>query len=77
MVQEGQLSPRGLWNFSSGHVEPGEEILMAARRECRDETGFDVHMESTRSVTGDRGLVFNFVGAVQGGRMRGILMPTF
>ncbi len=76
MVQEGQMSARGLWNFPSGHVEPGEEILAAARRECREETGFDVHLESTtgvysfRSVTGDRVLLFNFMGAVQGG-MRG------
>ena len=77
MVQEGQWSARGLWNFPSGHVEPGEGILAAARRECREETGFDVHLESTTgvysfwSVTGDRVLLFNFMGAVQGGRVPG------
>ena len=77
MVQEGQLSARGLWNFPSGHVEQGEGLLAAARRECREETGFDVRLESTtgvypfRSVTGDRVLLFNFMGAVQGGQVRG------
>ena len=77
MVQEGQLSARGLWNLPSGHIEQGEGILAAACRECREETGLDVHLESTtgvysfRSVTGDRVLLFNFMGVVQRGRVRG------
>lgn len=77
MVQEGQLSARGLWNFPSGHVELGEKILAAARRECREETGWDAHLESTtgvypfQSVTGDRVLLFHFMGAVQRGTVRG------
>ncbi len=79
MVQEGQWPARGLWNLPSGHVEDGEGILAAARRECREETGLDVHLESTtgvypiRSVTGDRVLLFNFMGAVHGGRVHGVI----
>ena len=79
MVQEGQWPARGLWNLPSGHVEEGEGILAAARRECREETGLDVHLETTtgvypfRSVTGDRVLLFNFMGAVHGGGMRGAI----
>ncbi len=34
---------RGLWSFSGGYVDFGEDPQDAARRECREELGVDLH----------------------------------
>jgi 8-oxo-dGTP diphosphatase len=59
----------GMFNGVGGHVERGEDVLSAARREVREETGLDVSDLSLRCVLhvnegSDRPgvLVFVFVG---------------
>ena len=59
----------GLYNGVGGHVERGEDVLSAARREVREETGLDVPHLSLRCLLHvDEGpdrpgvLVFVFVG---------------
>jgi 8-oxo-dGTP diphosphatase len=47
----------GRWNGIGGHVEPGECILDAARRELREETGLDVADLTLRGVVHEANLL--------------------
>ena len=73
MVREGKASAKDLWNFPSGHVEFGEDILAAACRECKEETGLDVKLTNTTGIynfesnTHDQVILFNFTAEVIGG----------
>jgi 8-oxo-dGTP diphosphatase len=60
----------GRWNGVGGHVEAGEGVRAAARRELREEAGIDVERLHLRGVVHETGLlghayvVFFFVGEV-------------
>jgi 8-oxo-dGTP diphosphatase len=60
----------GRWNGIGGHVEAGEGIRAAARRELREEAGLDVPDLRLRGVVHETGLlghayvIFFFVGEV-------------
>jgi 8-oxo-dGTP pyrophosphatase MutT (NUDIX family) len=39
------------WGICGGHVEPGEDVVAAARRELLEETGLDLPADALRHVT--------------------------
>jgi len=41
---ESRVAFPGLWDIPGGHVEPGESLAAALRREVREETGFDLRI---------------------------------
>ncbi len=43
----------GAWSFPKGHVELGEELLTAARREFKEETGFDIPVDAQMIKIGE------------------------
>lgn len=45
MVRRAKDPGRGLWSVPGGHVEGGEYLGDAVRREVREETGLDVELE--------------------------------
>ena len=63
------------WNFPSGHIEFGEDILYSAHREVKEETGFDVKLIGTTGVynfisnTNDQVILFHFIGKITGGTL--------
>ena len=44
LVQEAFEKVRGLWNLPAGHVDIGETLEQAAKREAKEETGLDVEL---------------------------------
>ncbi|WJY27539.1 NUDIX domain-containing protein [Sporosarcina trichiuri] len=76
LVQEGKPAAHGKWNFPSGSIEYNEDILTAACREAKEETGLDVKLRSSTGVynfvsdSGDQGILFHFVGEMVGGSVR-------
>lgn len=50
LVQERQPSAYGLWNTPAGWLDKGENVLEGAKREVKEETGFDVKINSLLGV---------------------------
>ncbi|MDO7908634.1 NUDIX domain-containing protein [Paenibacillus sp. JX-17] len=75
IIQENKPGAEGKWNFPSGRLEQGEDIVKAARREAREETGLEVEITATTGVynfisdTGQQVILFHFLGNVTGGML--------
>ncbi|MGO4532055.1 NUDIX hydrolase [Paenibacillus sp. 2TAF8] len=76
IIQENKASVRNTWNFPSGRVKYGEDILDAARRETKEETGYDVRLTAStgvynfRSSAGKQVVLFHFIGDITGGSLQ-------
>ncbi|WP_223068349.1 NUDIX hydrolase [Paenibacillus caui] len=76
IIKENKSSVRNQWNFPSGRIEPGEDILAAACREVKEETGYDVKLTETTGVynfvssTNDQVIMFHFIGEITGGSLQ-------
>lgn len=75
IIKENKPTAIDKWNFPSGHIETGEDILYSAQREVKEETGLDVKLIGTTGVynfisnTNDQVILFHFVGEVTGGSL--------
>lgn len=73
IIKENKPTAINKWNFPSGRIEYGEDILNAARREVKEETGFDIRLKDTTGVynfisnTNNQVILFHFTGEVTGG----------
>lgn len=75
IIRENKPTAFNKWNFPGGHIEYGEDILYSARREVKEETGFDVNLIGTTGVynfissSNDQVILFHFIGEVTGGSL--------
>ncbi|WP_370224272.1 NUDIX hydrolase [Cytobacillus sp.] len=73
MIKENKATVKNKWNFPSGHVEKGEDILAAACREVKEETGLDVNLTHTTGIynfissTNHQVILFHFIAQIRGG----------
>lgn len=73
IIKENKPNVINKWNFPSGRIETGEDILYAARREVKEETGLDVELTDTTGIynfissSQDQVIMFHFIGQVTGG----------
>ncbi|MDF2036096.1 NUDIX hydrolase [Cytobacillus oceanisediminis] len=73
MIKENKAIVKNKWNFPSGRVEKGEDILAAACREVKEETGLDVNLTHTTGIynfissTDHQVILFHFIAQIRGG----------
>ena len=73
IIKETKPNAVDKWNFPSGHIEYGEDILYSAWREVKEETGLEVKLIGTTGVynfissTNNQVILFHFIGEVTGG----------
>jgi 8-oxo-dGTP diphosphatase len=75
IIKENKPTAVDKWNFPSGHIEYGEDILYSAHREVKEETGLEVNLIGTTGVynfissTNNQVILFHFIGEVTGGSL--------
>ena len=72
LVQERQQRAYGLWNLPAGHVDKGESIKAAAKREALEEVGFEVKLVKEIGVYHDgpgKPVVHVFAAKIVGGTL--------
>lgn len=76
MIKENKATVKNTWNFPSGRIEYHEDILEAARREAKEETGYDVKLTATTGIynflssTNHQVILFHFIGEIIGGSLQ-------
>uniref|UniRef100_L7M919 Putative nudix hydrolase fgf-2 n=1 Tax=Rhipicephalus pulchellus TaxID=72859 RepID=L7M919_RHIPC len=72
MMQEAKSSCAGTWYLPAGRMEPGENIIEAAKREVMEETGLDFDPLTLLMVETAQGQWYRFVfiGTVVGGELK-------
>lgn len=75
IIRENKPTAIDEWNFPGGRIEYGEHILNSARREVKEETGFDIKLTGTTGIynflssTNNQVILFHFTGEVIGGSL--------
>lgn len=75
MIEEKRDSGINQWNFPSGRIEKNEDIMVAAIREVKEETGLDVELLLTTGVynftsdSSDQIILFHFIGEIVSGEV--------
>lgn len=75
IIKENKSTAINRWNFPSGRIEYGEDILYSAVREVKEETGLEVKLSETTGVynftssTNNQVILFHFTGEVTGGSL--------
>lgn len=75
IIKENKPNALNKWTFPGGHIEYGEDILFAAKREVKEETGLDIELVGTTGVynfissTNDQVILFHFIGEVIDGHI--------
>ncbi|WP_416728681.1 NUDIX hydrolase [Fictibacillus sp. JL2B1089] len=75
IIKENKPNALNKWTFPGGHIEYGEDILFAAKREVKEETGLDIELVGTTGVynfissTNNQVILFHFIGEVIDGHI--------
>lgn len=76
IIKENKPSAINKWNFPSGRIEHKEDILNAACREVKEETGFYVKLTGTTGIynfissANNQVILFHFTGEITGGSLK-------
>lgn len=76
LIKDSKPTAYNKWNFPSGRIEQYEDILNAARREVKEETGLDVNLLHATGIynfvsdSNDHVILFHFIGEIVGGTLR-------